>query len=166
MDSLPTVARQRAVMTTLADVIVAAAAGKSLRVAVAGTHPDEITFADQLTGALHARGRPCRCLPPKPGPATADDRPPHNQTSSPNVAVITSGAPGPDETDLCRVDIRLDIPAPPTGSNVPTHAQPEGHGPCDVGDDNQPDIVVDYRDPAGPVIRHIVPTLTPPPSRS
>jgi hypothetical protein len=148
MDSLPTVARQRAVMTTIADVIVAAAAGKSLRVAVAGTHPDEITFADQLTGALHARGRPCRCLPPKLGPA------------------ITSGAPGPGETDLCRVDIRLDIPAPPTGSNVPTHAQPEGHGPCDVGDDNQPDIVVDYRDPAGPVIRHIVPTLTPPPSRS
>jgi hypothetical protein len=165
MDSLLTVARRRAVMTTIADVIVAAAAGKSLRVAVGGPHPDETTFADHLTRALHARGRPCHCLPPKPRPATAGGRTPHSQATSPIVAVITSAAPSPDETDLCRIDIRLDTPAQPTGSDAPTHVQPDGHGPCPV-DDHPPDIVVDYHDPAGPVIRHIVSALTPLPNRS
>ncbi len=47
MDTIAT-ARPRAVMATIADLIVAAAAGKTLRVAVSGTHPGEAAFADQL----------------------------------------------------------------------------------------------------------------------
>ncbi len=159
--NLAGIARERTVMTTIADVIVAAAAGKNLRVAVGCTHPDEITFADQLTRALHARGRPCRCLPPRPGPAVAACSAGPSRVSGPIVAVITSGTADLDETDLCRIDIRLDIPAAP---DLPADDQPDVRGRR-LADDHQPDIVVDYRDADGPVIRHIAPALTPPPTR-
>src|SRR5215216_1792366 len=100
MGNLNAVARQRAVMTTIADLIVAAAVGKGLRVAVGCSDPDKMAFADHLTRALHARGRPCRCLAPSQRAADAGPRT--------NVALITSGGPDPDENDLCRVDIHLD----------------------------------------------------------
>ncbi len=35
------------------------------------------------------------------------------------MAVITGGVPGPEETDLCRVDIRLDPPPSPPGRTAP-----------------------------------------------
>src|SRR5436190_22584272 len=102
MDTLAAVARRRAVMTTIADLIVAAAAGRTLRVAVGCTHPDITGFVDQLTQALHARGRPCRCQPSSPEAVRRDGSAP---AGSPTVAVITSGLPGADDTDLCRINI-------------------------------------------------------------
>jgi hypothetical protein len=135
MGNLNAVARQRAVMTTIADLIVAAAVGKGLRVAVGCSDPDKMTFADHLTRALHARGRPCRCLSPNQRSADAGQRS--------NVALITSGGPDPDENELCRIDIQLAMYA----------ARP-------VTDDRDADIVVDYADPRGPAIRHIGTTLS------
>jgi hypothetical protein len=126
--SLAAIARQRSVLATIADAITAAAVGKSLRVAVGWSDPDEGAFADQLTRALLARGLPCRTA-----------------MVTGMVAVITSGAAGRDETDLCRVDIRLHTPSRPTADHS-----------------GGPDIVVDYLDPDGPIIRHIVPTLVVP----
>ena len=90
---LRAVARERAVMSTVADVIVAAASGKGLRVAVGCADPGNTVFADQLTRALVARGRACRCV--------AASRPS-------TVSVITSSAAGLSETDLCRIDIQVD----------------------------------------------------------
>ena len=135
MSGLGPVSRRRAVLATIADVIVAVAAGKGLRVAIACADPDTLAFADQLTRALHARGRPCRYLSPKPQSGVAPVA---------LVALISSGGSDPDETELCRVDIRLTrqagpVPADPTGGDV--------------------DILIDYADPAGPAIRHIVPAL-------
>lgn len=140
MDTLAVIARRRAVMTTIADAIVAAAAGRSLRVAVGCTHHDEIPFADQLTQALYARGRPCRCLPMEPAKAL--------RAENVIVAVIVSGGPSPEESGLCRVDIQLRRP-----------------GLCadDVG--CRADIVVEYL-PEGPVIRHLAAHLAPAPERS
>ena len=151
MDSLATIARQRTLVTTIADAIVAVAAGKSLRVAVGWRDAGEAGFAEQLTRALLARGLPCRCVATKVTPAGADPtaNPPGR---TPMVAVITSGPTGPDETDLCRIDIALHTPDRQDGSAVE--------------DDHRPDIVVDYLDPAGPIIRHIVPALIPPAGRS
>ena len=59
-------------------------------------------FADQLTRALLARGLPCRCLPAQATPAGPDGCRTGPQGNLPMVAVITSGAAGTDETDLCR----------------------------------------------------------------
>jgi hypothetical protein len=129
--SLATIARQRNVLATIADAITAAAAGRSLRVAVGWSNPDESAFADQLTRALLARGLPCRCG--------------NTATVSGMMAVITSGVAGRDETDLCRVDIHLHTPGRPTADH-----------------NGGPDIVVDYLDPDGPIIRHIVPALVAP----
>src|SRR5437016_14488145 len=109
MESLATIARRRTVMTTIADLIVAAAAGKTLRVAVGCTHPDDIGFADLLTQALHARGRPCRCLPSSIQAVRCDGSTP---AGSPTVTVITSGSPGGDDTDLCRIDIEVHLSIP------------------------------------------------------
>jgi hypothetical protein len=157
MDTLASTASQRAVMATIADLIVAAATGKTLRVAVGCTHPDETAFVEHLTRALHARGRPCHCLAPKPDPI-ATGYPP---AGGPTVAVITSGAPGPDENDLCRINIRLHTPSPVTAS-VASHRKPTGQDLHAVGGD-EPDIVVDYLEPGGPTLRHIGPALTPQP---
>jgi hypothetical protein len=164
MENLAAIARERAVMTTIADVIVAAAAGKSLRVAVGCADSDESAFADHLTRALHARGRPCRCLSPRPSPAAAaGSTPVHRPGSGPTITVITSGAPGPDETELCRIDIQLHTPTPAVESESPSgRPEPDAYAGRSAGDDHEPDIVVDYHESVGPAIRHIVPTLSPP----
>jgi len=150
MDTLAAIVRQRTVMTAIADVIVAAAAGKSLRVAIACTNTDVIAFADHLTQALHARGRPCRCLPPKPMITATSSV--HSQDNSPLVAVIVGGVPSPDETDLCHIDIQLHARAQLAGAGSSPHGR-------------LPDIVVDYLDPNGPTIRHIAATLMALPGR-
>jgi len=145
-------------MNTIADVIVAAAAGKSRRVAVGCAHPDEVPFADHLTQALHARGRPSRCVRPKTHPGAADG----STTSSgraddPTVVVITSGAQGPGEAGLCRIDIRLHAPAEPSAPAGTAHCRPGAEAQWSVGDDREPDIVVDYLHPDRPTISHICP---------
>ena len=164
MDTLAAIARQRAVMTTIADMIVAVAVDKSLRVAVGSAHPDEIGFADHLTQALHARGRPCRCLRAKSSTKADLSTLVKSRVGSPTVAVITSGSPGVDEADLCRIDIELHTPIPVAAAVDSAHRQPDEHIPCALGAD-EADIVVDYLDPDGPTIRHVRPTLTLPPER-
>src|SRR5436305_10431731 len=72
MDSLAGIGRQQNLVRTIAEAIVAAAAGRSLRVAVGWSNPDEVGFADQLTQALLARGLPCRRLSRKASPTGAD----------------------------------------------------------------------------------------------
>ena len=158
MDSLASIARQRAVMTTIADVIVATADGRGLRVAVGSACPGDTDFADHLTQALIARGRPCRCLPPAAVPTPAVEGKPHSHDSGPSVAVIVGAAPGMDESDLCRIDIRLQGSAAVSGA-VPCH----GTAPLDAAagcETHGPDIVVDYFGPDGPTIRHLAATLT------
>ena len=150
MDTLATIARRRAVVTTISDLIVAAAGGKRLRVAVGCTHPDQTGFVEHLTRALHARGPPCHCLAPKPNPITTDGCPP---ASSPAVAVTTSGAPGPDEEDLCRINIQLRTPTPVPVSVASAHDEPDGQALSSVGGD-EPDIIVDYLEPGGPTRPH------------
>ena len=139
---LQAVARERAVMSTVADVIVAAATGKGLRVAVGCADPGDTVFADQLTRALVARGRACRCVTAGRPRDTSAAR--YGWT----VAVITSGVAGPGDTDLCRIDIQV---------NTCT-SEPASEAGC------QPDIVVDYRHPDGPAIRYLMPALPVPPT--
>jgi len=157
MSMITATAGQKAVMATIADLIVTAAAGQTLRVAVGCTCPDETTFAHQLTEALHARGRPghCRMAKPKPmttGPSTRAD----SAGDSHMIAVITSGALDTDETDVCRVNIQLCTPtwaAPPAASRT-GEADYEHR---DRAGRQQADIIVDYLDPSGPAIRHLGP---------
>jgi hypothetical protein len=144
MENLCSVARQRAVMTKVADLIVAAARGRGLRVAVGCADPNKMAFADHLTRALYARGRPCRCLP-------SSRTQPAGTAVLPTTALITSD--GPDDSDLCRIDIHLSITA--------AEQQPAA-APAPAGDHRRPDIVVDVADPDGPAIRHIGATLSPP----
>jgi hypothetical protein len=159
MDTITTTARQRAVTATVADLIVATAAGRTLRVAVGCTRPDETPFADQLTQALHARGRPGHCLTAKPKPITKDGytRAPSGG-DGPIVAVITSGTPDPEETDLCRINIQLYTPdsvnRPAASTNRGADRQHRGSV-----DGQEADIVVDYLNPGGATIRHLAPAL-------
>jgi hypothetical protein len=164
MDTITTAARQRAVMATIADLIVAAAAGRTLRVAVGRTHPDETAFADQLTQALHARGRPSHCLTAKPKPVTTDRYTrARSDADGLTVAVITSGTPDPDETELCRINIQLYTPNRVTPPAPSTHMGADGQHRGSVGG-RQPDIIVDYLDHGGAAIRHLGPALAARPS--
>jgi hypothetical protein len=164
METLAAVARQRAIMTAVADVIVATAAGRRLRIAVRHACPDQTGFADHLTQALHARGRPCRCLLARPGPDSHDGSPAADgEAGGATVTVITGGAPGPDETEVCRIDIQLGPLTQVAASALSSGSGHNGQGPPAGGD--EPDIIVDYLDPDGPTIRHIRATLTSPPRR-
>lgn len=163
MDALATIARQRRVMATIADLIVAAATGKGLRVAVGWTQPDETAFVDHLTRALHARGRRCHYLAPKPDPVTiGGSTSAHSRAGGPMVAVITSGGQGADENELCRINIQLDTPTKVSTSIAAAQREPDGRDPRRVAGD-QADIIVDYSDPGGPTLRHFVPALMPQP---
>lgn len=162
MDSLANAARQRRVMATIADLIVAAATGKALRVAVGWTEPDETPFVDHLTRALHARGRRCHYLAPKPDPVTTKgSTTAHGQAGGPMVAVITSGEPAADENELCRINIQLDT-STQVSASAGAHREPDARDTPSAGG-HQPDIIVDYRHPGGPTLRHVVPALMPQP---
>lgn len=164
MQTITTTARQRAVTATIADLIVATAAGRTLRVAVGCTRPDETAFADQLTQALHARGRPGHCLMAKSQPVIADGYPrAHSDAEGPIVAVIASGTPGPEETDLCRINIQLYTPNPVTPPAGCTDRGAGGQRRGSVGG-QEADIIIDYLDPSGPAIRHLGPALAARPS--
>ena len=155
METITTTARQRAVADTIADLIVATAAGRTLRVAVGCTHPDETTFADQLAQALHARGRPDHCLTAKPRPVTTDrSAGAHIDSDGPTVAVIISGTPNGDETEVCRINIRL---YPPNPATPPAASADRGADLQDRGSvgTQKPDVTIDYLDPAWAAIRHL-----------
>jgi hypothetical protein len=175
MDTIARIARQRVLIATIADAITAATVGKSLRVAIGWSSPEEGAFADQLTRALLARGLSCRCVQPRSGPSALDGSTAAASGTSPMVAVITSGPAGHDEpsggqeAELCRIDIRLHTPTQSTWSGGPAPGggpgdgpgdAPGGHGPHTSDEDHRPDIIVDYLAPNGPTICHILPQLT------
>jgi hypothetical protein len=112
MDMFVTSAEQPAVVDTLADQIVAAATGRTLRVAIACTRPDDVAFAHELGRALRLRGRRCRYLPPI---HHSGDRsiPNEREVVGRPIAVIISGVHGPEENDLCRINIQLHAPGRP-----------------------------------------------------
>jgi hypothetical protein len=158
-ESLTAVTRHRTVVATIADAIVAAAVGRSLRVVVGWSDPGETAFADRLTRALVARGLACQCLLSSSRFDGADSR-----TAGPlgnsSMAVISSGAAGLDESDLCRVDIQLSTRS--VGHGSPALGQePHRQARYAVEGGRRPDIIVNYLDPDGPAIRHIVPILKP-----
>jgi hypothetical protein len=161
MDSLASIARQRAVMTTIADAIVATAASRSLRVAVSCTGPSDLDFANHLAQALIARGRPCRCLPPTAVPTPATLETPQSYDDGPSVTVIVGGAPGPAEADLCRVDIHLHGHAKTavTDGYAPHLESPPSDQAAGEGT-HRLDIVVDCLGPDGPMIRRLASTVT------
>jgi hypothetical protein len=162
-DTLAAVRRQRAVLSTVADVIVAAASGKSMRVVVYGDHRLDDAFAERLTQALLARGRDCRCAPTVHGFAPAADRlATGGPAGAPEEAMIISGPAGSGNTEVCRVDIQVNTVARPAGRRV-IEGGPDG-GTGDTGEragNGERDIVVDYVDPDGPMVRHLASWLAP-----
>lgn len=164
MDAITTTARQRAVMATVADLIVAVAAGRTLRVAIGCSRRDETAFADQLTEALRVRGRPGHCRTTNPEPVTAGgDASLPSCSDDPTVAVITSATTDADETEVVRINIQVrtsNRTVPPAAT-----AQPGADG-LHRGSlaDQEPDIIVDYLEPGGAAIRHLGPTFAAPAS--
>jgi hypothetical protein len=164
MDAITTTARQRAVTATIADLIVAAAAGRTLRVAVGCTRPDETAFAHQLTEALHALGRPGHCLTASSKPvAAAGYASADGDAGGSTVAVITSRTADADESDVCRINIQLWAPNRVTRSAASANRGSDGqHRGSVVG--QEPDIILDYLNPGGAAIRHLGPALAARPS--
>jgi hypothetical protein len=161
MDTPAAVARERVVVGTIADLIVAAAAGRTLRVGVAWTQPAQGAFVELLNRALHDRGRACRSLAPKNHPVAGDaSGRAHSAAGGPAVAVITSGITDPDDKELCRIDVELHSLVQSAAPVAPACQGHDRQGTCSAGD-RQPDVIVDYLDPAGPTIRHIRLGLTP-----
>ena len=156
-------AGQRAVTATIADLIVAVAAGQTLRVAVGSSRRDETAFARQLTEALRVRGRPGHWRTTNPEPVTTGgDTSLRSSADDPTVTVITSGAPDADETDVVRINIQLC-----TSGRMPraTAEHPVAAGPRRGSvADQEPDIVVDYLETGGAAIRHLGPVLSSRPS--
>lgn len=148
-NSVKVLGRHRAVMATIADAITAASVGRHLQVSVACLDAHERVFADRLARALHARGRPCQCLPPARGDAAVDtvDR---DAAAVPVVAVIAGSPTSVEQAQVCRVAIRLDVAADPGRPVAGSIVDATVGGACD-----RVDIVVDYHDPDDPVIRRV-----------
>lgn len=147
MSDLSVVARERAALATIADAVVAAAVGRGLRVAV--TCPvSRLALVDYLAQALHARGRTCRCLPAEPGPASQD--------GGSTVVVIVSGFLTEADRAVQRVNVRV-TPAAIPATRRPGVGRPETDEPSAAGE--EPDIILDYGDPDGPLIRYMAPHL-------
>ncbi|MGW4153988.1 hypothetical protein ACWEDF_12645 [Micromonospora chersina] len=130
MTDLSAIARERAALATIADAIVAASVDKGLRIEVA-CPTSRLAVVDHLAQALHARGRVCRCRAAGSEPGEAGD---------PGVVVITGGPANDTHRGVFRVGVRV------TGA------------PAQDGGD--PDIVLDYQDPEGPIIRYLAPHLS------
>lgn len=174
MDALTAIARHRQVITTVADAIVAAAAGSSLRIRVDEGCSDSTVrtpaFADHLTQALHARGRACRCLTPlhDDHPARAG-QPGRHDAAGPATALLVDGLPdglsGPRDADPCRIHVRVIGSARSAGADPAAAARAtarcagSGRSAGEQPDEGeQLHIVVDYLDPDGPIVRRIDPS--------
>ncbi|MEV4658834.1 hypothetical protein [Micromonospora sp. NPDC049301] len=156
MPDLFAIARERAALATIADTIIAASVDKGLRVAVACPN-SHLAVVDHLAQALHARGRACRCLPVKPNPVGASGPPSDRQENSSTVVVITSGSARQTDRGVQRVNITVASAAPtPRNGDVGHQKAGESH-PTAVG---VPDIILDYHDPDGPLIRYMAPHLS------
>ena len=156
MPDLSAIARERAALATIADTVLAASVGKGLRVAVACPN-SHLAVVDYLAQALHARGRACRCLPAKPNSVAASGPPPDGQENHSTVVVITSGSVKETDSGVQRVNITV-AAAVPTAHNGGFSQQKAGEPqPAAVG---VPDIILDYHDPDGPLIRYMAPHLS------
>lgn len=156
---LSAVARERAVLATIADAMVTASVGRGLRVAVAcpDTH---LAVVDHLAQALHVRGRPCRSLVSKPNPSSTGSVPSRPEENRSTVLVVSSGPSGKTDDDVERVDINVTVGAPRDHRGDLSHQRPdEGHTDAD----HEPDIILAYHEPDGPTIRHMASHLSPPP---
>ncbi|MEH1054534.1 hypothetical protein V6U89_04895 [Micromonospora sp. CPCC 206171] len=157
MPDLSVVARERTALATIADAITAASIGKDLRVAVScpDTHR---ALVDHLAQALHARGRICRCLPAEPNLSDGGGQLPKWHEAGSTVVVIVSG-PG-TETDRAVRQVTISVTAGiPTGDSGDASHQGTSEPTSSTG--GAPDIVLDYRDPRGPLIRYLAPHLSP-----
>jgi SAM-dependent methyltransferase len=161
--------RWQEVLDAIAERIPAGAA----HVLVHGA-PDPAVVADRLAGRLRADGRDCVRLPggdppadgpadrpvpgPAPGPAPGTALGPVSGTA-PGTARPT--APGPVPGTVTLADGRVRPPA--AGWDVAIRLG-TGHHPTDhdEGAGRDADIVIDLRDRAWPVIRHITPRLAGP----
>ena len=150
---LAAIARERAVLAAIADAIVEASVGKGLRVAVACPN-SHVALVDYLAQAMHARGRACRCLPPTPSPEDARSVPPDRQESGSTIVVIASGPDTEVDRGTRRVKVSV-IASAPRDSDVSHQESGEAYSRA-TGDS---DIIIDYRDPDGPMIRYMAPYL-------
>ncbi|MEU9509317.1 hypothetical protein AB0D32_23900 [Micromonospora sp. NPDC048170] len=142
--------QEREVLAGVADGIVAAAAGRALRVAVVCS-PAYLTFAGQLTRALHARGRACRCITPTPNSSPPDHLATGMTPVDPAIAVIVGGPTSTDDA-VYRVSVRLienRLETPPSRSGDPAEGSRRKSA-------SATDILLDYGDPNGPVVRHFI----------
>ncbi|WP_141714996.1 hypothetical protein [Micromonospora rhizosphaerae] len=155
MPDLSSIAREREVLSAVADAIVVAAVGRGLRVAVRCPE-SHLAFAGQLARALHARGRACRCLVSKPTPSAASLPSNHGAAES-TLAVITSEPFAQTDDDVQRLNIDLTLGAAKAPEGPVSHKQ-IGDGDADA--DDEPDIVLGYHDPHGLIIRHMAPHLS------
>ena len=150
MPDLSSIARERAALATIADAIVAASVDKGLRIEVA-CPTSRLAVVDHLAQALHARGRVCRCRPAGPNPGEAGHTPPRRGQHGSAAVIITGGlATGIDRGVLC-VDVRVTAAVP---------VQDDGVSGTGFPADRDPDIILDYQDPAGPMIRYLAPHLS------
>ncbi|MEU4712879.1 hypothetical protein AB0F73_04330 [Micromonospora purpureochromogenes] len=143
MPDLSAIARERAALATIADTIIAASLGKGLRVAVACPN-SHLAVIDHLAQALHARGRACRCLSPKPNPVGASDPPPERQENNSTVVVITSGSARESDRGVQRVNITVAAAVPTPRSGEISHQKAGEPHPEAVG---APDITLAYDNP-------------------
>lgn len=148
---LPAAAREREVLATVADGIIAAAAGKGLRAEVA-CPPAHLPFAGQLTKALHARGLPCRCLAPSPESPRSEPAAPPRRADDPALVVIVDATPGISQAEECRISIHV-IDDRQAADPQPGSSDWASGSYRDSGQALQ--MVVDYSHPDGPSISHM-----------
>ncbi|MDH6461094.1 hypothetical protein M2302_001260 [Micromonospora sp. A200] len=153
---LSVVARERTALATIADAIAAASIGKGFRVAVScpDTHR---ALVDHLAQALHARGRICRCLT-EPDLDDGSGLLPERHEEGWPVVVIVSGLAMETDRGVRHVNISVTAGIPTHDSGDVSH---QGTSEPTSSTGGEPDIVLDYRDPHGPLIRYMAPHLSP-----
>ncbi|MGS2619471.1 hypothetical protein ACVCAH_33920 [Micromonospora sp. LZ34] len=153
------VARERVVLAAVADLIVAAAAGKGLRVAV-GCPVSHVTVVGRLVRALHARGRACHCWvsrPARPGVARLGST--DSEASELTVMVIAGVTAVASGDEDFRINVRVTTHAPTALATSACHPQASD---VHLDADRHLDILLDYYDPGWPTVRHIVSQMSSP----
>lgn len=87
----------------------------------------------------------------------ADGSPSNRPEDMSTVVVITSGVITDADRGVQRVNIRVTASAPAAG---PGHGSYQQTSEAQSAADREPDIILDYRDPDGPMIRYIAPDLS------
>ncbi|MGN9802250.1 hypothetical protein [Micromonospora sp. L32] len=102
------------------------------------------------------RGRICRCLPGEPDLDDGSSLLPERHEEGWTVVVIVSGLA--TETDRGVRHVNISVTA-----GIPTQDSGDVQGTSEPTSSTggEPDIVLDYRDPHGPLIRYLAPHLSP-----